>query len=239
MIDDEVLADIATAEAEAAVCELDGPTLASLSWGDEPGGSVRLHESWRAEERLPEHVRTDLRIGRGDLARITAECRAAGEWLPLMIATSAWGLGDSGFGLWRTKRVAALPDVEVRLRAAVATLDADGPVAAYYHLNNDGYLHGWGPALFTRFLACLDPRALPLDVAQAAALNHLVPDDLQIEANDWGTAEYAFYLAVINRIARLQLVSPRWVEATLADRFTTQASTPATSPATTPATTSG
>lgn len=223
MIDDEVLADIAAAEAEAAACELDGAILASLSWGDEPGGSVALHESWRAEERLPEHVRTHLRVGRGDLARVTAECRAEGAWLPLLIATSAWGLGDSGFGLWRTKRVASIADAEVRLRAAVATLDADGPVAAYYHLNNDGHLHGWGPTLFTRFLACLDPRALTLDVPQAAALNHVVPADLGIEANDWGTAEYAFYLAVINRVAEMQLVSPRWVEATLAARFRTSA----------------
>lgn len=223
MIDDEVLADIAAAEAEAAVCELDAATLTSLSWADEPGGSVPLHESWHTEERLPEHVRRTLRIGRGDLARITAECRASEEWVPLLIATSAWGLGESGFGLWRTKRVAAIGDAEVRLQAAVATLDADGPVAAYYHLNNDGYLHGWGPALFTRFLACLDPRALTLDVSQAAALNHLVPDDLAIEANDWGTAEYAFYLAVINRIAGVQLVSPRWVEATLAERFRSNA----------------
>lgn len=223
MIDDEVLADIAAAETEAAACELDGATLAGLSWGDEPGGAVLLHESWRSEQRLPEHVRDSLRIGRGDLARITAECRAGGTWLPLLVATSAWGLGESGFGLWRTKRVAAIADAEIRLQAAVVTLDADGPVAAYYHLNNDGYLHGWGPGLFTRFLACLDPRALTLDVSQAAALNHIVPADLTIEANDWGTAEYAFYLAVLNRIAGLQLVSPRWVEATLAERFKTYA----------------
>ena len=221
MIDDEVLADIAAAEAEAAACELDGATLASLSWGDEPGGSVGLHASWQGEDRLPEHVRRDLRIGRGDLARVTAECRAAGAWLPLLVASSAWGLGESGFGLWRTRRVASIHDAEIRLRAAVATLDAEGPVAAYYHLNNDGHLHGWGPALFTRFLACVDPRALTLDVAQAAALNHIVPADLAIEANDWGTADYAFYLAVINRVAALQLVSPRWVEATLAERFRT------------------
>lgn len=223
MIDDEVLADIAAAEAEAAACELDGVTLASLSWGDEPGGSVALHASWRAEDRLPDNVRSSLRIGRGDLARVTAECRAAGTWLPLLVATSAWGLGDSGFGVWRTQRVAAIADAEVRLQAAVATLDADGPVAAYYHLNNDGHLHGWGPALFTRFLASLDPRALTLDVAQATALNHIVPAELAIEANDWGTAEYAFYLAVIRRVAGVQLVSPRWVEATLAERFRTHA----------------
>lgn len=225
MIDDEVLADIAAAEAEAAACELDGATLASLSWGDEPGGAVALHVSWQAEDRLPEHVRSGLRISRGDLARVTAQCRAAGAWLPLLVATSAWGLGDSGFGLWRTQRVAAIADAEIRLQAAVATLDAEGPVAAYYHLNNDGHLHGWGPALFTRFLSCVDPRALTLDVPQAAALNHVVPAELAIEANDWGTAEYAFYLAVINRIAGLQLVSARWVEATLAERFGTHPET--------------
>lgn len=203
MIDEEVLADVAVALGEAAACEIDERALTGLTrppWREEPSVPVALHESWRGEERLPPHVRDSLRITRADLARITAEARGGGVWVPLLVAASAWGFGESGFGHWRAKRIAALPDAEVRLQAAVATLEADGPVAAYYHLNNDGHLHGWGPPLFTRFLNCVSPRALVLDVAQAALLNRLVPDDVAIAANDWGTAEYAFYLAVASRI---------------------------------------
>lgn len=204
MIDDEVQADVRGALAMAAAVPLERHRLDGVrrAAGDER--TTDLHPTWRSERALPGHVRDALAIGRSDLVAVARECRASGRWAPLLTSVNAWGYGESGYGVWRTRRILALADIEDRLDAAVATLDGEGPVAAYYLLNNEGHLHGWGPALFTRFLEVVDLReaegALGLDTGSAHAVNALVPCS-DLGAADWGTAEYAFYLALVHRIA--------------------------------------
>jgi hypothetical protein len=222
VIDDEVRADVRAAREMAEVAALDAAVLDGVDWtvGDER--AVELHPSWRTELALPGHVRDVLRIGRSDLVAVARDCRGTGRWAPLLACTNAWGYGPSGYGAWRTRRILGLPEAESRLREAVATLDADGPVEAYYRLNNEGHLHGWGPALFTRFLEAADEResgrALALDHALAEAVNALVPGS-DLAAADWGTAEYAFYLGLMHRIAAGTGTTATAVEAALAEKF--------------------
>ncbi|GAA1961255.1 hypothetical protein GCM10009798_21280 [Nocardioides panacihumi] len=222
MIDDEVQADVRAAQALAASTDIGGGALDAVTWTADPERAVALHPSWLTEPLLPERVRHELRIGRSDLLAVATECRATGRWAPLLVCVNAWGLAESGYGAWRTRRMLELPDLEPRLAAAVATLDDHGPIEAYYLLNNDGHLHGWGPALFTRFLEVVDGRepgrALGLDPTLAGAVNGIVPG-IDLEAADWGTAEYAFYLALLHRIADEVGVAPVSVEAALAAKF--------------------
>lgn len=222
MIDDEVRADVRAALELAATAPIDGGVLDGVTWTGDDERAVDLHPAWRREPLLPEHLRDALRIGRSDLLAAASACREAAVWSPLLACVNAWGYARSGYGAWRTRRILDLPDVGARLAAAVATLEAEGPLEAYYRLNNDGHLHGWGPALFTRFLDVADrsetTRALGLEPALAAAVNALVPGS-DLGAADWGTAEYAFYLGLVHRIADEVGVSPTAVEAALAAKF--------------------
>jgi len=218
----EVRADVRSALDLAASARIDGGVLDGVSWTADGERAVDLPPAWRAVGEVPAHVRDALRVGRSDLLAVASDCRGTGTWTPLLASVNAWGYGRSGYGAWRTRRILDLPDVEVRLGAAIATLDADGPVEAYYQLNNDGHLHGWGPMLFTRFLDAADlrdsGRALGLDPVLATAVNGLVPGS-DLGAADWGTAEYAFYLGLLHRIADEVGVGPATVEAALAAKF--------------------
>lgn len=223
MIDDEVQADVRAARELAASAHLEGGVLDGVSWSaTDSERAVDLPPTWRSVEDVPAHVRDVLRIGRSDLIAVAAHCRETGAWAPLLASTNAWVYGPSGYGAWRTRRILDLVDVEHRLGAAIATLDADGPVEAYYLLNNAGHLHGWGPALFTRFLAVADLRgtgcALGLDARLATAVNALVPGS-DLASADWGTAEYAFYLALLDRISAAIGVEVTVVEEGLAAKF--------------------
>ncbi|UDY22476.1 hypothetical protein [Nocardioides sp. Kera G14] len=222
MIDNEVLTDVRIAAELARTTVLAGGVLDGLAWTVDPSAGVELHPSWRAEPRLPGHVRTTLSISRSDLASVAADCRHSGAWIPLLVAVNAWSYGASGYGAWRTARTAALPDAEIRLSAAVATLDVHGPVEAYYQLNNEGHLHGWGPSYFTRFLHAADQRehgrAIAIDASLADAVNALVPGS-DLGPADWGTAEYAFHLGLVHRIAGEAGVDAAVVEAVLGAKF--------------------
>jgi hypothetical protein len=222
VIDDEVKADVTAAQDLAATTQIDGGALDGVDWSADEERPVALHPDWAEVALLPEHVRSSLRIGRSDLLALAADCRSTHVWAPLLAGVNASGFGSSGYGPWRTRRVLVAPDLELRLHAAVVTLDVAGPVEAYYRLNNDGHLHGWGPALFTRFLDVVDERsdgrALALDQTLARAVNSLVPGS-DLGAADWGTAEYAFHLALLHRIAAEVDVRPTVVEAALAQKF--------------------
>jgi hypothetical protein len=222
LIDDEVRADVRAALDLAASTDIEGGVLDGVSWTADGERAVDLPPSWRQVEEVPAHVREALRIGRSDLLAVASHCRGTGSWAPLLACVNAWGYGQSGYGAWRTRRILDLPDLEVRLDAAIATLDADGPLEAYYQLNNEGHLHGWGPMLFTRFLDAADlrgsGRALGLDPALATAVNGLVPGS-NLGAADWGTAEYAFYLGLLHRISDEVGVAPTAGEAALAAKF--------------------
>ena len=222
MIDDEVQADVRAALELAATTQIEGGALDGVTWTVDEERAVALHPTWVDEELLPAHVRDTLRIGRSDLLALAAACRERHVWAPLLAGVNAWCYGPSGYGAWRTRRILAAGDLELRLKAAVAVLDSEGAIDAYYRLNNDGHLHGWGPALFTRFLDVADrrvaERALGLDQALAGAVNGLVPGS-DLGAADWGTAEYAFFLGLLHRIAREVGIAPTVVEAALAAKF--------------------
>ena len=222
MIDHEVLADVRAAVDLAACTDIDGGALDGVGWTADTERGVDLHAVWRSVDELPERLSDPLRVGRSDLLAAAGECRATGRWAPLLASVNAWVHGASEDGARRTRRILDQPDLESRLAAAVATLDGAGPVEAYYLLNNRGHLHGWGPVLFSRFLDAVDRResgrALGLDASLARAVNGLVPGS-DLGTADWATAEYAFYLGLVDRIAAEAGVGPTQVEAALAAKF--------------------
>ena len=226
MIDDEVREEVDLALRRAEAVELEGGVLDGLAWPDGDGEAVPLEESWRTEPRLPLAVRDSGRIRPADVRAVAADCRERGEWTPLLVAVNAWAYGSAGWGHWRTRRLVSLPDREARLQAAVATLDDagrdGGPVGAYYVLNNEGGLHGWGPPYFTRFLAFAgragDPEAVCLDATLARAVNSLVPGS-HLPAGEWSTGEYAYHLGILYRMGDVVGRTPAVVAEGLRAKF--------------------
>jgi len=204
VVDTKVGREVRAAIDAARSCALDARSLEQIDWEAAPSTATALHPAWDAEAALPAAVRERLGVSREDLDEAAAHARAGGPWLTVMAAANALGYASSSHGAWRTARIAALPEVERRLADAVATLDAEGPVAAYYLLANEGHLHGWGPAYFTRFLAAADgrgdDRAVILTPEIALGVNRLLVVD-EIAAADWPTVDYAFHHALLHRIA--------------------------------------
>lgn len=140
---------------------------------------------------------------------------------------NAWGYGRTGYGYSRTARVAGADFIPAARRALELLQDpADdlAPVAAYFHLRNEGHVHGWGPAFFTKFLMFADPanatgssltrtRAVVLDRLTAARTNDFLSAPFRqrrprqnarlgrFGASGWNTVQYAYYLALVRTLA--------------------------------------
>lgn len=125
----------------------------------------------------------------------------------------------------RTRRVLAVPDLEARLEVALHILVEQGPVVAYYALNDVSVakIPGLGPAFFTKALYFADPThlALILDAVLAAAVNQLVPGGPRLRSAGWSTPRYAYYLALLNRVAAAADVPADRIEASLFARART------------------
>lgn len=91
-------------------------------------------------------------LSRGRVFEVAEQAYAAGEWLPLLVASYAWGQGRNGYGPHRLAKVlGANPDkVEGALQNSVAKLQTEGSVEAYKALR--GTVTWLGPAFFTKFL---------------------------------------------------------------------------------------
>lgn len=223
MIAADVREEVAEAVELAQGCALDLELVARLQRElsaavGHDDGAVRLSDHWRFEPRLRPDLRAGQQVSPADLVDIAGQCRRERRWVPLMVAANAWGYGPAAFGHWRTQRITALPEAGLLLQAAVAVLDAHGPVAAYAYLHDEGHVHGWGPALFTRFLRFADVTgsAVVIDHATAAGVNAL-QDDVELGAGEWSTAEYAFHHALLHRLQLQQGVptaqAERWLTA--------------------------
>ena len=164
------LTDPTIGRATAALRKLgpDGPTIVAEHTIDiTPPAWARLGPD------LCRHIPSTGSISRADLYAAAHGARADGNWLPVFVATFAWGQGRNGYGAYRTEQIlAGSPDAAERLATAVRVLDADGPVAAYQAmLRGSAYLPELGPAFFTKFLHAVAPdRALILDKVVATQM---------------------------------------------------------------------
>lgn len=139
---------------------------------------------------------------------------------------NAWGYGTTGYGHTRTANVAAA-FYESALRAAEILHDLSddlAPITAYYHLNNEGHVNGWGPAFFTKFLMFVDPansggedfdrvRSAVLDRLTASQANGFLSRELKSRRSrrsaslgrfgqsGWTTVQYAYYLSLLSALA--------------------------------------
>lgn len=139
---------------------------------------------------------------------------------------NAWGYGTTGYGHTRTANVAEA-FYESALRAVEILHDPSedlAPIAAYFHLNNEGHVKGWGPAFFTKFLMFVDPAnsdANDLDRVHAAVLDRLTASQTngflsnevksrrprrssplgRFGQSGWTTVQYAYYLSLLTALA--------------------------------------
>ncbi|GHJ54488.1 hypothetical protein Nm8I071_37950 [Nonomuraea sp. TT08I-71] len=180
-----------------------------------------------------------LAVSRRDVTDVARQCRENECWLPLLVASVAWGWGKSGFGPTRltwildgNARWEALPRAETnqRLVGAVEALDREGAVESYRHLLGDGQIPGLGPAFFTKFLYFADRAgggrggALILDARLARQMRRFwrcradesyaadgrSPDWLW-QGPVWSPYRYHVYLAFMGRIAaELSESGERW-----------------------------
>lgn len=140
-----------------------------------------------------------------------------------VVNVNAWGYGDAGYAGHRTEAVVTEAAFEASAGGALARLNqAVGPDeypweldAYFFLLNNVGHVDGWGPAFFTKFLYFGDRRnqpgqaggALILDQVMSERLRDLVvdtsvvPGRYRFRSSRWTTPEYAFYLAIVRRVA--------------------------------------
>ncbi|MFG3577803.1 8-oxoguanine DNA glycosylase OGG fold protein [Micromonospora chersina] len=180
-----------------------------------------------------------LSVRRRDVTEVARQCRKNECWLPLLVASVAWGWGKGGFGPTRlgwildgNTRWEAPPRavMERRLAGAVETLDREGAVASYRYLLGDGQIPGLGPAFFTKFLYFADRAAggrgcaLILDARLARQMGRFwqcradepyaadgrSPDWLW-QGPVWSAYRYHVYLSFVGRIAaELSESGERW-----------------------------
>lgn len=165
------------------------------------------HSPWRSSWEALGVVRDEEPTSRRQLVDLAEACRERDDWVPLLLATFAWGMGTTGYGPARLKAILhwgdssrrRVDDLNLVLSAAVQHLLLD-PVHAYAYLrgqNDARYgtaggvkrVPGWGPAFFTKFLyfasAALLPQsprpALILDMRVAQTLRRLTHEGLAFE----------------------------------------------------------
>jgi hypothetical protein len=178
--------------------------------------TIGLVQTWKVEESpLAVEFKTRGSISRRDLFALTQQVRdGQGSWTHLLINTFGWGWGGTSLGPSRLARVLESNDpqtIENNLAKAVATLATSGAVAAYWDLNNSSryYLKHLGPAFFTKFLYFAAeesprtaPRPLILDKIVAGRVNALIGRRGRLATGGWTTRDYAFYLALMDRLAK-------------------------------------
>ncbi|MCZ4499297.1 MAG: hypothetical protein JWQ74_1850 [Marmoricola sp.] len=209
---------------------------------------VQLSTHFRKDERLDSQAREAGTISRADVLRIAAALPAEPSDDALrtfLVNVHAWSYGPVGFGYSQTMKVQAALNLAQHSASAGRALRSLGPTAAYASLYNGeetgsrGLLRvdGWGPALFTKYLYFIDPQnqpdtlrtrptALILDRTVAVAVNSIVPFKPlgAFGLNGWTAPQYAFYTALMARIAGelstpTTTVGPWMVEAAISEHY--------------------
>jgi hypothetical protein len=227
-MDSMTRARISVERERASRVPLDRRVLDSLAWkrggGDEHefDRHVPLGRAWLDDDRLDRDVRRRGYLSRRDVFRLVGDLLS--DWERVLVVVNAWGYGKrASYGPYRTAVVLAQSE---RFAAASSEahrlLRAKGVEEAFYFLNNDGHVPGWGPAFFTKFLYFVgEPQttqALILDARLAEAVHRIVPGS-SFRSAGWTTPQYAFYVALMQRIAAMFEVTPDEAEATLFAHF--------------------
>lgn len=202
--------------------------------------AITISESFCSAFGVPSAVR---RAELFDAAAKLGDRPTSGALREFFIHVNAWGYGPTGYGVFRTNAVRdgnpklkarpeAWSDFDLHAGAALATLRSHGHAAAYYYLFNKkiGGVHGWGPAFFTKFLYFADPANQEGGSGGAQILDNVLDGWVRSLTGDppvgagiakfktwsWTTPEYAFYVALMNRIAKDKSAERAdFVEATL------------------------
>ena len=174
--------------------------------GRRPQGAIRWPRD-RWVSMLPEHESflTDTLADCLDRASVRRIARSAAQGeeqaVHALLAVLAWGMGDVGNGPWRGyTMLTCRPDAAACLREVAATLNADGPVAAYARLKGDCRLEFLGPSFGTKYLALCQASG-----AEPVALIH---DDLirgWLKANGRADLAASYYSVPVYRAYLAQM----------------------------------
>jgi hypothetical protein len=211
-------------ESLAQDVEIDAAILGTFDWAhaSEHDRHVPLASNWLQEPLLASAIRDHGYVTRRDVFAVVDAAAPAADWTCILTTVNAWGYGKTAaYGHSRTQRIIQHKQFIASASQAAALLRDGQPVEAYFYLNNEGHVPGWGPAFFTKFLYFAGGaagRALILDARLANAVNHLTPA-AGFKRTGWTTPQYAYYLTLMNRIATDRGVHPDHVEAALFARF--------------------
>lgn len=153
------------------------------------------------------------KLDRATVSRLVETLLSESNVAAAFVVAMMWGYGTSNVGPYRTARVLtggnAAPDAPVsaeviaRLTKAVDVARHDGAVEGYRYLNNDGAIHGLGPAFFTKWLYFITTRGEPHSPTAAPILDALVIAWLQSEAGirirPGRTDNFARYVALLQQ----------------------------------------
>ncbi|GGM27873.1 class I SAM-dependent DNA methyltransferase [Dactylosporangium sucinum] len=188
---------------------------------------------WSAvSDWLPPFTQTagPMWLSRRTVAAVAVDCRATGDWLPLLVTSFMWGQGNNGYGPTRLSWILdgkdgrpapSLDEIRHRLAQAVQTLADRGAAEAYELLNGEGHIPELGPAFFTKFLyfaataiGAPPPRPLVLDKVLAARMRWFWArrdqESYGVDAAKaawlwqgprWTTYRYRVYLSFLSRAA--------------------------------------
>lgn len=181
-----------------------------------------------------------VRLSRGDVVAVAADCRVTGDWLPLLVVSFVWGQGDNGYGPSRLswilhgKQDRAAPDLDDirrRLAEALRVLHQEGAARAYALLRECGRVPELGPAFFTKFLY-FAAKVVEVPGTEAMVLDNVLaecmrwvwarrrnepgggdapPAEWAWRGPRWTTYRYKIYLAFLHRgAAQLSCPERTW-----------------------------
>lgn len=146
--------------------------------------------------------------------------------VPAFVTAMLWGHGRSNYGPSRTARVLAHASeakahsgAEIasdKLAESVRRARRDGAVEGYRYLNNEGHIHGLGPAFFTKWLYFVTARGQARAARAAPVLDALVitwlHTDADVRLRAGKTPDYQRYVDVLQAWGEPHRLNPVEVE---------------------------
>lgn len=168
-------------------------------------------------ESFPEHrqVFDSLpdRVSREDVrSACAASPTSPAGAVEAFLAAMAWGHGESGYGVYRTRQIldSAGADAGPRLAAARSAAEDRGALAGYEQLGGASRMHGLGPAFGTKFLFFQNREALILDDLLARWFRGVT--GVNLRPTVWNTNLYETYLTAMHDWAADANVEPASIE---------------------------
>jgi hypothetical protein len=120
-----------------------------------------------------------------------------------------WGYGAVGYGSFRTKRMFASPDFQLKLEKSSQLSQSEQPLAAYRYLSKNK-IDMLGPAFGTKWISFASPRSNPAPIYDSFIskwFQHFAADVFAqgpVSSLPWNPSTYSIYLNWMLEQSRLQ-----------------------------------